>query len=238
MRCLTLLSGGLDSCVASTLARKECDELFALTFVYGQRHSREVESARKIGKFLDVEEHRFVTLDPDLFITSSLVNKKLDVEERDIDEIGKDIPSTYVPARNIIFLSYALAFAESRDIEEIYIGVNALDYSGYPDCRPEFIEAFQRVAELGTRRGLEGRIRIRTPLIKMRKKEIIEMGIKIRAPLQLTWSCYRGRRKACGRCDACLLRLKGFKEAGYRDPMDYETFPSWYDPEKLQPIEF
>jgi len=167
-----------------------------------------------------------------------LVNKKLDVEERDIDEIGKDIPSTYVPARNIIFLSYALAFAESRDIEEIYIGVNALDYSGYPDCRPEFIEAFQRVAELGTRRGLEGRIRIRTPLIKMRKKEIIEMGIKIRAPLQLTWSCYRGRRKACGRCDACLLRLKGFKEAGYRDPMDYETFPSWYDPEKLQPIEF
>ena len=238
MKAVILLSGGLDSCVSATLAKDRCKDLFALSFVYGQKHEKEIESAKKIGEYLKVKEHKFITIDPNLFTTSSLVNEDLNIEERKVDEIGKDIPSTYVHARNTIFLSYALAFAESRDADFIYIGVNALDYSGYPDCRPEYIKAFQKVADLGTKRGVEGRkIRIETPLIHMGKKEIVELGVKIKAPLHLTWSCYRGRRKACGRCDSCLLRLKGFLEAGYRDPLDYKYYPDWYDPEKLKPLD-
>ena len=239
MKAVVLLSGGLDSCVSATLARDRCEDLFALSFIYGQKHEREINSAKRIGKYLGVKEHKFVTVQSDLFRTSSLVDKNLEIEERDVDEIGRNIPSTYVPARNTIFLSYALAFAESRDADFIYIGVNALDYSGYPDCRPEYIEAFQRVADLGTRRGVKGKgIKIEAPLIHMGKKEIIELGIKIRAPLHLTWSCYRGGEKACGRCDSCLLRLKGFLEAGYRDPLDYETYPEWYKPKELKAIDF
>lgn len=239
MRAVILLSGGLDSCVSATLAKDRCKDLFALSFVYGQKHKKEMESARKIGRYLKVKEHKFITIDPNLFSTSSLVNKDLSIEERNVNEIGRGIPSTYVPARNTIFLCYALAFAESRDADFIYIGVNALDYSGYPDCRPEYIKAFQKVADLGTKRGVEGRrIRIETPLIHMGKKEIVELGVKIKAPLHLTWSCYRGGKKACGRCDSCLLRLKGFWEAGYRDPLDYEHYPDWYDLEKLKPLDF
>lgn len=240
MRAVVLLSGGLDSCVTAVVAKRRCKEMFALTFIYGQRHERETKSAEMIGKYLEIDEHKFISIDADLFKTSSLVNRYLDMEERSIEEIsiGK-IPSTYVPARNTIFLSYALALAESRDADFIYLGVNALDYSGYPDCRPEFIKAFQDVADLGTNRGIEGkRIKIETPLINMRKREIVEMGIKLRAPLHLTWSCYRGMEKACGRCDSCILRLKGFMEAGYRDPIDYERYPEWYDPEKLLSIDF
>ncbi|OYT38854.1 MAG: 7-cyano-7-deazaguanine synthase QueC [Candidatus Altiarchaeales archaeon ex4484_43] len=157
MKAVVLLSGGLDSCVSATLARDRCEDLFALSFIYGQKHEREINSAKRIGKYLGVKEHKFVTVQSDLFRTSSLVDKNLEIEERDVDEIGRNIPSTYVPARNTIFLSYALAFAESRDADFIYIGVNALDYSGYPDCRPEYIEAFQRVADLGTRRGVKGK---------------------------------------------------------------------------------
>lgn len=237
MKSVILLSGGLDSCVSATLAKRRSKKLLAITFSYGQRHSKEVECAKKIGRYLDVDEHKFISIDPDLFKSSSLVNADLEIEERYLHEIGKGIPSTYVPARNTIFLSYAVAFAESREADSIYLGVNALDYSGYPDCRPEYIKAFQRVIDLGTKRGIEGKgIRIETPLINMEKREIIETGVKIGAPLHLTWSCYHGREKACGKCDSCKLRLKGFMEAGYRDPLEYESYPDWYRYSKLKPI--
>ena len=237
MRCVVLLSGGLDSCVSAALARRRCRDLFAMTISYGQKHAREIESAKRIGEFLGVKEHKFIDIDPELFISSSLINKNMKIEERGLEEIGRGIPSTYVPARNTIFLSFALAFAESIDADFIYLGVNALDYSGYPDCRPEYIEAFQKVIDLGTKRGVEGKsIRIETPLINMGKKEIIETGIRIGAPLHLTWSCYAGKEKACGKCDSCKLRLKGFMEAGYRDPIEYETYPEWYDYRKLKPF--
>ena len=191
MRAVILLSGGLDSCVSATLAKDRCKDLFALSFVYGQKHKKEMESARKIGRYLKVKEHKFITIDPNLFSTSSLVNKDLSIEERNVDEIGKDIPSTYVHARNTIFLSYALAFAESRDADFIYIGVNALDYSGYPDCRPEYLEAFQKMADLALKRSVEGRpIKIKAPLLYLSKAEIVKKGIihipegrKIFAPL-------------------------------------------------------
>lgn len=239
MKSVVLLSGGLDSCVSASIAKTKSEELLALTFIYGQKHRKEVLSAKKIGEFLRVKEHKFVNIDPEIFKSSSLTSEQMEIEDRDLDEIGRDIPSTYVPGRNIIFLSYAVAFAESRDADSIFVGVNALDYSGYPDCRPEFIDAFQLAVNAGTKSGVEGRaIKIEAPLIKMSKKEIIETGIKVGAPLELTWSCYRGGEKACGRCDSCKLRLKGFMEAGYRDPLEYETYPEWYDVKKLKPIVF
>jgi len=151
------------------------------------------------------------------------------LEERNIQEIGNSIPSTYVPARNIIFLSLALAYAENIDADAIFIGANAVDWSGYPDCRPEFINAFKKVIETGTKSGIEGRkIDIKAPIIDLPKSEIIKRGMELGAPLELTWSCYKGGEKACGKCDSCLLRLKGFKEAGHKDPLKYEHLPRWY----------
>ncbi|HDO19212.1 MAG TPA: 7-cyano-7-deazaguanine synthase QueC [Thermoplasmatales archaeon] len=238
MRAVVLLSGGLDSCVSACIARKVYKNITALTFIYGQKHEREVESARKISQYLGIEEHRIVTIDPSLFV-SALVSQNEMIPEKKLNEIGKEIPPTYVPARNIIFLAYALAIAESKDADAIFIGANALDYSGYPDCRPEFIEAFQRVADIGTKRGVEGRhIKIESPLINMTKKEIIEKGVEIKAPFHLTWSCYRGKVKACGACESCLLRLKGFMDAGYLDPLPYEKYPEWYNPKDLVPLPF
>jgi 7-cyano-7-deazaguanine synthase len=235
MRGVILLSGGLDSCVVATIARKECKDLHALSFLYGQSHKKEIASAKKIARYLKIEEHRLVSIDENLFSKSSLVGRPEAIPQRELEEIKEGIPSTYVPARNIVFLSYALAYAENNDLDAIFIGANAIDYSGYPDCRPEFIEAFQVLADVGTKRGVEGRkVEIKAPLLYLSKAKIIKKGVKIGAPLHLTWSCYRDR--ACGRCDSCLLRLKGFQESGYRDPIKYEYYPEWYKAEKLLPI--
>ncbi len=228
LKCVVLLSGGLDSTTTLAIAIKDGCEVHALSFDYGQRHSRELESAKKIAKYYGVK-HKIIKLNLRAIGGSALTDERIEVPERKLEDIEKEIPVTYVPARNTILLSYALAYAEVVDADYIYIGVNALDYSGYPDCRPEYIRAFEEVARLGTKRGVEGKpIRIRTPLIKMTKAEIIRMGMELGVPYELTWSCYRGGEKACGRCDSCLLRLKGFMEAGYEDPLEYETYPDFY----------
>ncbi len=227
MKCVVLLSGGLDSATTLAIAVEECSEVHALSFDYGQRHSRELESAKRIAEHYGVK-HKIIPLDL-RSIGGSALTDDIEVPERNLEDIEKEIPVTYVPARNTILLSYALAYAEVIDADRIYIGVNALDYSGYPDCRPEYIRAFQEVARLGTKRGVEGRpIEIRTPLIHMTKAEIIKRGMELGVPYELTWSCYRGGEKACGRCDSCLLRLKGFMEAGYEDPLEYESYPEFY----------
>jgi 7-cyano-7-deazaguanine synthase len=231
-KAVCLLSGGLDSCVVATIAKKELGyDIYCLTVKYGQRHSKEIEAAKEIAKALDAKKHIIVDVDLNKLISvSSLINKAKKLpEKRDVESIGKEIPSTYVPARNIIFLSLALAYAENIDAEAIFIGANAVDWSGYPDCRPEFIDAFKKVVDVGTKRGVEGKaVEIKTPIINLSKDKIIKKGVELKAPLELTWSCYKGDEKACGKCDSCLLRLKGFKEAGYRDPLEYEYLPEWY----------
>jgi len=227
MRCVVLLSGGLDSSTTLAIAINDGCEAHALTFDYGQRHRKEVESAKKIAEYYGVKQ-KIIKIDL-RSIGGSALTDDIDVPERELEEIERGIPVTYVPARNTILLSYALAYAEVIDADYIYIGVNAIDYSGYPDCRPEYIRAFEEVARLGTRRGVEGKpVKIRTPLINMTKAEIIRKGMELGVPYELTWSCYRGGEKACGRCDSCLLRLKGFMEAGYEDPLEYETYPQFY----------
>ncbi len=228
MRCVVLLSGGLDSTTTLAIAINDGCEVHALSFDYGQRHARELESAKKIAEYYGVK-HKIIKIDLKSIGGSALTDSRIKVPERRIEEIRENIPITYVPARNTILLSYALAYAEVIDADYIYIGVNALDYSGYPDCRPEYIRAFEEVARLGTKRGVEGMpIKIRAPLINMTKAEIIKRGMELSVPYELTWSCYRGGEKACGRCDSCLLRLKGFMEAGYVDPLEYETYPDFY----------
>lgn len=229
-KAVCLLSGGLDSCVTAAIAKKEFGyDIYCLTIKYGQRHSKETEAAKKIAEKLDAKEHVILEIDlSKLCKTSSLINRKKVLEERDIHEIGKGIPSTYVPARNTIFLSLALAYAETIDADAIFIGATATDYSGYPDCRPEFIKAFQRIANVGTRKGVEGKtVEIKAPLLFLTKAEIIKKGVTFDVPFEKTWSCYQGGEKACGRCDSCLLRLRGFKEAGIKDPVEYEDLPEW-----------
>lgn len=187
-----------------------------VTFDYGQRHDRELEAAAAVAEHYGAEQVA-VTLNADAWGGSALTDPAIEIPlDREIDA---SIPPTYVPARNLIFLSVALGIAETRDADAVYIGVNALDYSGYPDCRPEFIDAFESAAKLGLRRGVEGRpISIKTPLIAMTKAEIVQEGIRNGAPLDLTWSCYSGGRSPCGMCDACVLRARGFSEAGIADP--------------------
>lgn len=227
MRAVVLLSGGLDSATTLAIAIHRGYDAYALSFDYGQRHSKELESARKIASYYNVP-HKILKVDLRQ-IGGSALTDDIDVPERDIEDIKKEIPITYVPARNTILLSFALAYSELIDADAIFYGANAIDYSGYPDCRPEYVEAFERMANLGTKRGVEGRpIKIETPLIHMSKAEIIRRGIELGVPYELTWSCYRGGEKACGRCDSCLLRLKGFMEAGYEDPLEYETYPNFY----------
>jgi len=214
------LSGGLDSYTAAAIAKDQRFALCALTIDYGQRHAREVEAARAIGRALGVERHLELAIDLRAFGGSSLTSNAPVPHGRNIDAAG--IPSTYVPARNTIFLSLALGWAETLDARDIVIGVNALDYSGYPDCRPEFIAAFERVADLGTRAGVEGgRFRIHTPLIAMSKAEIIRHGNALGLDYGLTHSCYDPRPdgRPCGTCDSCVLRAKGFREAGIADPV-------------------
>jgi 7-cyano-7-deazaguanine synthase len=220
-----LLSGGLDSSTVLALAREAGFELVALTFDYGQKHRREIDSSKKIAKHFRVKEHLIVPLDLGRFLTSSLTQRSMKVPSgRDRAEIGSGIPSTYVPSRNIIFLSIASAIAESRGSREVFIATNAVDFSGYPDCTPEFIESFQRTLDVGTRAGRDGKgIRIEAPILRKSKSEIVKEAVRLKVPLELTWSCYKGGRKACGRCDSCLLRLEGFKAAGVEDPLEYEV---------------
>ena len=220
MRAVVLLSGGLDSYTAAAIAKEQRFQLCALTIDYGQRHAREVAAARAIARALGVERHVELAIDLRAFGGSSLTSMDPVPHGRDIDASG--IPSTYVPARNTIFLSLALGWAETLDARDLVIGVNALDYSGYPDCRPEFIAAFERVADLGTRAGVEGsRFRIHTPLIAMSKAEIIRHGTMLGLDYGLTHSCYDPRPdgRPCRTCDSCALRAKGFREAGMPDPL-------------------
>jgi 7-cyano-7-deazaguanine synthase len=223
-RAVVLCSGGLDSTVAAAEARAAGYELFLLSVNYGQRHVVELRRMPQIAAALRAAKSLVIDLDLRR-IGGSALTDNLDVpKNRSEQEIRHGIPSTYVPARNTIFLALALAWAESVAAEKIYIGANILDYSGYPDCRPEFLHAFETLAELGTKAGTEGRrIRIEAPLIKMTKEEIIRRGLALKAPLHLTHSCYdpdlTGR--ACGRCDSCRLRLKGFAEVGLKDPIEY-----------------
>ena len=222
---VALLSGGLDSTTALAVAEREGYEVYALSFRYGQRHSVELESASRVARALGVKKH--LVLDIDLRpIGGSALTDRIEVpKQRSAQEIGSGIPVTYVPARNTIFLSFALAWAEVIGAEDIFIGINAIDYSGYPDCRPEYIEAFERMANLATKAGVEGRqkLRIHTPLVSLTKAEIIKTGLALGVDYSLTHSCYdpAADSSACGRCDSCLLRLKGFAEAGARDPLRY-----------------
>ena len=225
---VVLLSGGLDSTTVLAIARSEGFGIHALTFRYGQRHSGEVEAAQTIARAAGVTTHRVVDIDLKLFGGSALTSDVPVPKDRDLhlsSSTAREIPVTYVPARNTIFLSYALALAEVTGSTTIFIGVNALDYSGYPDCRPEYIAAFQKMANLATRAGVEGRtpLTIRTPLISLAKSAIIKLGTSLGVDYSATTSCYdpRAGGKACGRCDACQLRLKGFSEAGLEDPIRY-----------------
>lgn len=224
-RAVVLLSGGLDSATALAIAGHEGFELCAISFAYGQRHAFELECARRIAKRAGVAAHTVVTIDLRAFGGSALT-ADIDVPKgRSLDQMGGDIPVTYVPARNTIFLSFALAWAETLGSSDIFIGVNALDYSGYPDCRPEYIQAYERMANLATRAGVEGRqrLKIHTPLIQLTKAQIIRRGLELGVDYSMTSTCYDPAPdgKACGRCDACLLRLKGFAENGIPDPAAY-----------------
>lgn len=223
-RAVLLLSGGLDSCVTGTIAKCEGYELHALTIDYGQRHAKEIEAAANVAKALRVKDHKTVTVDLRAIGGSALTGDEEVPLDRDAAAMEGEIPSTYVPARNAILLSIALGFAETVEAQAVFIGANAVDYSGYPDCRPAFIEAFEEMANLATKMGVEGKqIKIAAPLIEWSKGRIVQEGINLRAPLKHTWSCYLGGEKACGRCDSCTLRLKGFQEAGIEDPVPYEA---------------
>lgn len=222
-RAIILLSGGMDSTVALAYALSQGYEIVPLTIGYGQRHAREVKAAQEVVGFYKIEKHVVLDLDLGFLKTSALTSPDIEVPEREEGKIGKDVPTTYVPARNIIFLSIAAGLAETESANRIFIGANAVDYSGYPDCRPEFFKAFQHALEVGTKTGVEGRtIKIEHPLLFLSKGEIVKLGMKLGAPLHLTWSCYKGGGKACGKCDSCVLRLKGFQEAGHRDQIPYE----------------
>ena len=224
-KAVVLLSGGLDSTTALAIAKSEGFTPLAMTFRYGQRHEAEIDAARRVASRFGVEQHIIVEIDLRLFGGSALTSDIAVPKGRAVAEMGHGIPVTYVPARNTIFLSFALAWAETAGAEDIFIGVNALDYSGYPDCRPEYIEAYQRMANLATREGVEGRqkLRIHTPLIDLTKAQIIARGLSLGVDYAVTSTCYDPDAKgaACGACDACLLRLKGFAENGLSDPAPY-----------------
>lgn len=223
-KAIVLLSGGVDSTTCLAIAREEGYALYALSFRYGQRHLRELDAARRIGVHFGVERHIVVDFDMRSIGGSALTGEGDVPKARSSDEIGRGIPVTYVPARNTIFLSFGLAWAERISARHIFIGVNALDFSGYPDCRPEYIQAFQRVAALGTKTGVQGHpVQIHTPLILQTKAEIIRRGCSLGVDFSMTHSCYDPPADwpACGRCDSCLLRRKGFAEAGLADPLPY-----------------
>lgn len=222
-KAVVLLSGGLDSATALAIAKSEGFECYALSFRYGQRHAIELECSQQVAAAQGVAEHRTVEIDLAAFGGSALTDPEIDVPHK--AGSADDIPVTYVPARNTVFLSYALAWAEVLESTDIFIGVNALDYSGYPDCRPEFIEAYEKMANLATKAGVTGgeKLTIHTPLIHLTKAQIIQKGLELGVNYEATSSCYdpASDGAACGTCDSCRLRLKGFKEAGSEDPRKY-----------------
>jgi len=222
-----LLSGGLDSATSGAIARADGFELFALSFDYGQRHRYELEAARRVAQSLGVRRHVTLPIDLTQFGHSALTDDIPVPKQRTAEAMATGIPVTYVPARNTVFLSLALAFAETLPAADIFLGVNALDYSGYPDCRPEFIAAFERLANLATKAGVEGtlKFRIHAPLIQLTKAEIIRRGHQLGVDYSLTHSCYdpQPSGRSCGSCDSCQLRLKGFAEAGLVDPLEYDA---------------
>jgi 7-cyano-7-deazaguanine synthase len=223
---VVLLSGGLDSATALAIAIAQDYETYALSFDYGQRHKIELDAARNVAKALGAREHLIARIDNRIFASSALTTGADVPKKRPENEIGAGIPITYVPARNTIFLSHALAWAETIPAGHIFIGANALDYSGYPDCRPEFIAMFEMLANIGTKTGVEGmRFQIHAPLIKMTKADIIRKALDLHVDLSLTHSCYDPAPdgRACGECDSCQLRRKGFREAGVDDPLIYAT---------------
>ncbi len=220
-KAVVLLSGGLDSATTAAIARSEGYDLYAISFDYGQRHSRELESARLVAASLHVKDHLLISFDLRGMGGSALtddINVPLD---RDTDNMAESIPITYVPARNTIFLSFALGYAETIGAYDIFIGVSEVDYSGYPDCRQEYIEAFERMANLATKAGVEGtgRFRIHAPLIALTKAEAVRRGLELGLDYSLTWSCYLGGEKPCGKCDSCRLRLAAFEATGTVDPL-------------------
>ncbi len=226
-KAIVLLSGGLDSTTCLAIARSKGFSVYAMSFRYGQRHEHELRAAATIAEQAGVQEHRVVNIDLRAFGGSALTDDNVEVPKgRSLDEMEESIPVTYVPARNTVFLSYALAWAEVLGSYDIFIGVNALDYSGYPDCRPEFIEAFEIMANLATKAGVEGthKLTIHTPLLHLTKAQIVEQGLALDVDYSLTSTCYdpSPEGKACGQCDACLLRLKGFAANNIEDPVAYQ----------------
>jgi len=221
---VVLCSGGLDSATVMAITKNEGFDIFALSFCYGQRHEIEISSARRVAKSFKVKEHLVLNIDLGRLGGSALTDD-IDVPKaKSVSDISSEIPLTYVPARNTVFLSYALAMAEVKRSNDIFIGVNAVDYSGYPDCRPEYIESFEKMANLATKAGVEGnKIHIRAPLINMTKAEIIQKGISLKVDYSITHSCYDPDDSglACGSCDSCLLRKKGFDDSGVPDPTIY-----------------
>ena len=220
-KCIVLLSGGLDSATTLAIAADQGFECYALSFDYGQRHHPELLAARRIAKALNVKQHKFITIDLKQFGGSALTDNNLAVPERHTE----GIPITYVPARNTIFLSYALAWAEVLGANDIFTGMNAIDYSGYPDCRPEYVSAYEAMANLATKTAVEGnKLRIHTPLIDLRKAEIIKIGARLNVDYSLTVSCYRAdeQGRACDKCESCLFRKEGFEAAGINDPTHYQ----------------
>ena len=224
-KAVVLSSGGLDSTTVMAIARSEGYEIYSLSFHYGQRHVLELEAAGRVARAFGAKEHLVINIDLTMIGGSALTDNIEVPKGRTEREMQREIPVTYVPARNTIFLSYAVAWAEVLGASDIFIGVNAVDYSGYPDCRPEYIEAFERMANLATKAGVEGktRLKIKTPLINMTKALIIQKGIEVGVDYSITHSCYdpSPEGRACGQCDSCLLRKKGFEEAGVPDPTEY-----------------
>lgn len=224
MKAVILLSGGLDSSTVLYQAKADGYECYAISFDYQQRHRRELEAAIAIAQCAGVVDHQLMSFDLRLWGGSALTDNSIDLPQRSVSAINQNIPITYVPARNTIFLSFALAYAETINAQIVYIGVNALDYSGYPDCRPDYIQAMQEVFRLGTKQGREGQaIKIVVPLIDLKKTQIIQLGNHLGVPWEKTWSCYAGGDNACGVCDSCQLRLAAFAQLGLQDPLPYST---------------
>ncbi len=225
-RAVILLSGGLDSSTSLAKALSEGYDVHPVLFHYGQRHSRELESSLRIAEYYGLKVKR---INVDLTqIGGSSLTSDMNVEDHNPEDIGSEIPSTYVPSRNIIFLSMAASYAETINANTIIYGANSVDYSGYPDCRPEFVSAMEKALALGTKIGNESGFSIEVPLQFLTKTEIIKLGSELDVPYELTWSCYRGGDKACGHCDSCILRLKGFMGAGITDPVEYLDYPEFY----------